>query len=153
MEPIMKYKIISSEKQYNQYCQLLHDLDFAEGKKNKESEEEIEMLTWLIRKWDDEHSTFRKLNPVELIKSLMEDHNMKAKHLAELLQVNKSFISEILNYKKGLSKDVIRGLSERFKISQEAFNRPYKLKSTTKFTKRTAKIVKKNKAKRKLVHT
>lgn len=145
----MKYKIISSEEQYNEYCQILHDMDFAEGEKNEESEEEIKMLTWLIRKWDDEHSIFRKLDPVELIKSLMKDHNMKAKDLAELLQVNKSFISEILNYKKGLSKDVIRGLSERFKISQEAFNRPYKLKSITTFPKRAAK---KTKAKRKLVH-
>jgi HTH-type transcriptional regulator/antitoxin HigA len=34
----------------------------------------------------------------------------------------------MLNYKKGLSKDTIRILSERFKLKQEAFNRPYELK-------------------------
>ena len=30
-------------------------------------------------------------------------------------------------YKKGLSKETIRILSERFKLNQEAFNRPYEL--------------------------
>jgi HTH-type transcriptional regulator / antitoxin HigA len=34
-----------------------------------------------------------------------------------------------LNYKKGLSKEVIRTLAAHFKLSQEAFNRPYKLRS------------------------
>jgi len=32
-----------------------------------------------------------------------------------------------LHYKKGLSKDVIRKLAAHFKVSQEAFNRPYAL--------------------------
>jgi Predicted transcription regulator containing HTH domain len=44
-----------------------------------------------------------------------------------LLNVSKGYVSDILNYKKGLSKDVIRKLADRFKVSQEAFNRPYKL--------------------------
>lgn len=30
-------------------------------------------------------------------------------------------------YKKGLSKETIRILSERFKLTQDAFNRPYEL--------------------------
>ena len=33
----------------------------------------------------------------------------------------------ILNYHKGLSKETIRKISDYFKVSQEAFNRPYKL--------------------------
>lgn len=152
MESIMKYKIISSEEQYDKYCKILHDLDFAGGEKSQEIEDEIQMLVWLIRKWDDEHSTFRKLNPIELIKSLMEDHKMKPKDLAELLAVNKSYISEILSYKKGLSKDMIRKLSERFRISQEAFNRPYELKRNLRPHKRNAKAAKKTKVKRRLVY-
>jgi len=39
----------------------------------------------------------------------------------------KGYVSDILNYKKGLSKESIRMLSERFKLNQQAFNRPYKL--------------------------
>ncbi|GAB3366511.1 hypothetical protein GCM10027566_38160 [Arachidicoccus ginsenosidivorans] len=33
----------------------------------------------------------------------------------------------MLHYKKGLSKEAIIKLSAYFKVSQEAFNRPYKL--------------------------
>ncbi|MDP4265541.1 MAG: helix-turn-helix domain-containing protein [Bacteroidota bacterium] len=85
------------------------------------------LLTLLIEKWDAEHNSFREVDPVRLLHSLMEDHNMKAKDLVELLDVSKGYISDILHYKKGLSKEVIRKLAAHFKTSQEAFNRPYKL--------------------------
>ncbi|OYX94200.1 MAG: transcriptional regulator, partial [Sphingobacteriia bacterium 35-40-5] len=68
------------------------------------------------------------LDPVQLIQSLMEEHQLKAKDLVEILRISKGYVSDILNYKKGLSKDVIRKLAFHFKVSQEAFNRPYSLK-------------------------
>jgi HTH-type transcriptional regulator/antitoxin HigA len=43
------------------------------------------------------------------------------------LEVSEGLVSDILKYKKGFSKKSIRILSERFKMRQEAFNRPYKL--------------------------
>jgi len=52
---------------------------------------------------------------------------MKAVNIAELLDVGEGLVSEMLNYKKGLSKETIRILSNRFKLNQEAFNRPYEL--------------------------
>ena len=54
--------------------------------------------------------------------------DIKAKDLVTLLGISKSYVSEILNYKKGFSKSIIRQLSTYFKVSQEAFNRPYALK-------------------------
>ncbi|MEO1098977.1 MAG: helix-turn-helix domain-containing protein, partial [Bacteroidota bacterium] len=57
----------------------------------------------------------------------MDDNNLKQKDLAELLHVSKGHLSDILNYKKGLSKNIIRILSDRFKVRQSAFNKPYKL--------------------------
>ena len=53
---------------------------------------------------------------------------MKSVELAKLLNVSTGLVSDILNYKKGLSKEVIRVLANHFKLSQEAFNREYKLK-------------------------
>lgn len=123
----LKYKVIKSEKQYNKYCGILHDLDFSAKKKTKTIEDEIELLTFLIEKYDEEHSNFEILEPIPLLKSLMKDHKMKAVDVANLLDVSKGLVSDMLNYKKGLSKDTIRVLSERFKLNQEAFNRPYEL--------------------------
>jgi HTH-type transcriptional regulator/antitoxin HigA len=81
----------------------------------------------LIEKWDADHNTFDEVDPIRLLHSLMDDHKMKAKDLVDMLDISKGYVSDILNYKKGLSKDVIRKLAEKFKVSQEAFNRPYKL--------------------------
>ncbi|WP_319232084.1 helix-turn-helix domain-containing protein [Draconibacterium orientale] len=59
----------------------------------------------------------------------MEENSLKAVGLAILLGLSKGTVSKILNYQKGLSKETIRKLSEYFHVSQEAFNRPYKLKN------------------------
>ncbi|HUN04884.1 MAG TPA: transcriptional regulator [Niabella sp.] len=123
----LKYKVIKSEKQYNEYCQTLHDLDFSTKRKAKAIEDEIELLTFLIEKYDEEHSNFKTLEPIPLLKSLMKDHKIKSVDLATILNVSEGLVSDMLNYKKGLSKDTIRILSERFKLRQETFNRPYEL--------------------------
>lgn len=141
----LKYTIIKTEKQYDHYCQILHDLDFSGKKKTKEIEDEIDLLILLVEKWDDEHRNWKKLNPVELLLSLMNEHNMKAKDLVELLDVSKGYVSGILNFKKGLSKDVIRKLAERFKLAHEAFNRPYILKFAHSPSRKTNGVKKQKK--------
>ena len=123
----LKYKVITSKSQYKQYCNQLEALIFSDKAKNKNCKEEIALLTLLIAKWDLEHNTFNEVDPIKLLHSFMVEHNMKAKDLVNFLAVSKGYVSDILNYKKGLSKDVIRKLAEQFKVNQEAFNRPYKL--------------------------
>lgn len=123
----LKYKVIKSREQYDEYCQLLEQLAFQDAI-TAEVEEEMELLTVLIEKFDQENSSFEEVDPIQLLTSLMEDHNLKAKDLVAILGVSKGLVSDILNYKKGLSKEVIRKLAEHFSVNQEAFNRPYKLK-------------------------
>ncbi len=120
----LKYTIIKTEEQYNLYCNALEELLIQ--KKNTFSDE-IELLNLLIEKWDNEHNSFDELDPIELIKALMEENNLKSKNLTEILGLSKGTISKILNYHKGISKETIRKLSDYFKVSQESFNRPYKL--------------------------
>ncbi|GAA4756128.1 helix-turn-helix domain-containing protein [Flavisolibacter ginsenosidimutans] len=122
----LKYRVIKTKTQYNQYCKELENLLEKEG--GKRMQDEIDLLTLLIEKWDSEHNSFDEVDPIRLLHSLMEEHNIKPKDLVHLLDVSKGYVSEILHYKKGLSKDVLRKLSKYFKVSQEAFNRPYKLK-------------------------
>lgn len=124
----LKYKVIKSRGQYDEYCKILEGLLFED---KVETEDEIELLTLLIEKYDKENSIFTELDPVQVIKSLMSDHEIKAKDLATLLGVSKGLVSDILNYKKGLSKKVIRKLATHFKMDQEALNRPYWLKGVS----------------------
>ncbi|WP_321995575.1 helix-turn-helix domain-containing protein [Draconibacterium orientale] len=122
----LKYTVIKTEEQYNNYCNILENLILEAS---PALDDEIELLTLLIEKWDSEHSTFNDLDPVQLIRSLMEENGLKAVGLTKLLGLSKGTVSKILNYQKGLSKETIRKLSENFQITQEAFNRPYKLKN------------------------
>jgi HTH-type transcriptional regulator/antitoxin HigA len=122
----LKYKVIKTREQYFEYCRELERLDDS-GEAEGKYQDEAELLTVLIEAYDNEHSTLPDYDPVEMLQSLMADHKMKARDLAELLNVSKGYVSEILHYKKGMSKEVIRKLAERFAMRQEAFNRPYKL--------------------------
>ena len=120
----LKYTVIKDQEQYKKYCDILENLVLQD---NQKVQDEIDLLTLLIEKWDNEHDTFNDADPIELLKGLMEEHHLKAKDLVGILDLSKGTISKILNYQKGLSKDTIRRLSEYFKLSQEAFNRPYML--------------------------
>jgi HTH-type transcriptional regulator/antitoxin HigA len=100
-------------------------------------------LTLLIEKWDNDHNSMKELNPIELLKVLMEEHNLKAQDLAVILDLSKGTVSKILNYRKGISKDSIRKLSEKFKVSQAAFNKPYRLIGESKPTKLTKRVTRK----------
>lgn len=122
----LKYRVIANKSQYKEYCNILEQLVFS-GTKDKNTKDEIALLTLLIEKWDAEHISHTELDPVQLLHSFLKDHNLKAKDLVEILGISKGYVSDILNYKKGLSKEVIRKLANYFKVSQEAFNRTYKL--------------------------
>ena len=122
---ILKYKVIKTEDQYQEYVSYLEQLS---GIVSAEAiQEEIELLTLLIEKWDEEHNSFELADPIQLLHSLMAEHQLKNKDLVAILGVSKGLVSDILNYKKGLSKEIIRSLAKYFSLSQEAFNRSYKL--------------------------
>lgn len=143
----LKYKVISSDAQYDTYCKVLEELVFLPTP-TPEIKDEIALLTLLIEKYDEQQRHIRFADPVQLIRSLMKEHGMKAVDLARLLQVSEGLVSDILKYRKGLSKETIRILADKFNMQQEAFNRPYELKLTIKprsnkrNTRKTKKLVK-----------
>jgi HTH-type transcriptional regulator/antitoxin HigA len=122
---VLKYRVIKDKSQYEDYCNQLESL--LAGENTNEVQDEIDLLTLLIEKFDEENNTFKEGDPITLLRSLMQDHQLKPQHLVEILGISKGYVSDILNYKKWLSKEVIRKLSDYFKVRQEAFNRHYKL--------------------------
>ena len=122
----LQYKVIKTINQYKEYCNLLEEIAMIK-KKTRQQQDTIDLLTLLIEKWDEEHNTFSDADPVELLDYLMKENRLKAVGLAKELEVSKSLVSDILHYRRGLSRDIIRKLANRFKVSQELFNKPYKL--------------------------
>jgi len=124
----LKYKVITSKTQYKEYCKFLEQLIFSDST-DRNTKDEIALLTLLIEKWDTEHISSTELDPIQLLHSFIKDRKLKAKDLVSVLGISKGYVSDILHYKKGLSKEVIRKLADYFKVSQDAFNRHYKLVS------------------------
>lgn len=136
------YTVIRSDEQYITYCNDLEKLTSAYKANPSEGLMDlIDTITLLIEKYDEEHSQLKETDPIQLLKSLISDNGMSQKDLAGLLQISKGHLSDILNYKKGLSKKVIRILSERFKVRQSAFNRPYKLSAAVNKHYRNASMM------------
>jgi HTH-type transcriptional regulator / antitoxin HigA len=129
-EQILKYTVIKTKTQYKEYVKALEKLDELEEPTNGQ-EEEIELLTLLIEKWDQDHNTFNDVDPITLIRSLMTERGVRAADIVKNSRVSKSLLSDILNYKKAMSKEIIRILAGYFKVSQEILNRPYALKKHT----------------------
>jgi HTH-type transcriptional regulator/antitoxin HigA len=125
----LEFKVIKNKAQYKRYCNIHEQLAF--GPPSNAVEDKLDLLTLLIETWDKEHNTFKDLDPVELLQGLMQEHKMKAAVLADILSVSPGLVSDILSYKKGFSKEIIRKLADHFKVAQEVFNREYDLKPSS----------------------
>ena len=52
----LKYKVIKTANQYQDYCAALEELLNTDI--NNSCQDEVELLTLLIEKWDHEHNSF-----------------------------------------------------------------------------------------------
>ncbi len=138
----LPYTVIKTEEQYQQYCRELESLITAAP--TAAAQDEIDLLTLLIETWDEAQAHLTPADPIELLASLMAAHHLLAKDLASILEVGKGTVSDILNRRRGMSKMVIRRLAEHFRVSQEAFNRPYSLVAPA--LTRNAKVVQQRQA-------
>jgi len=134
----MAFKIIKTLEQYEEYCRILTELVQNEESRNSD---EAELLTLLTEKWENENLNISDNDPIQIIKELMVQNNLNANALGEILELSKGTISKMLNYQKRLSKDSIRKLSSRFKVTQEAFNKHYPLKIETKRNNKIESLV------------
>ncbi|HVZ56097.1 MAG TPA: helix-turn-helix domain-containing protein [Chitinophagaceae bacterium] len=124
----LTYKLVTSNAQYKAYCSRLEELR-GPGRRDRKTREERALLTLLTETWKIRQASRRGQDPVRLITSLMAERGIKAKDIAAGLHLSKGYVSDILHYKKGLSKTVIRKLAEFFQVSQELLNRPYPLRA------------------------
>jgi HTH-type transcriptional regulator/antitoxin HigA len=123
----LKYKVVKNDEQYFTYCERIEELLVA-GLDTQQKIDEYELLHVLISDWDEKHRLGKAYDPIQLTKAYLKERDMNQSELAEACGVTKGYISEILNYKKELSKTMIRKLSNVLHIRQDALNQPYVLK-------------------------
>ncbi len=118
----MKITPIRTEKDYQKALKRL-ELVF-DAKKDTEKGDELEILSILIEKYENEKFPIEMPDPIEAIKFRMEQMGMKQKDLVKLIGF-KSRVSEIMNRKRKLTLDMIRKLNTTLHIPTEVLIQDY----------------------------
>ncbi len=113
---------IRNDEDYQKALQRL-ELIF-DAKRGSVEGDELEILSILIDRYENEHFPVGMPDPIEAIKFRMEQMGMKKKDLAEALGF-KSRVSEILNKKRKLTLAMIRKLSTTLNIPTEVLVQEY----------------------------
>lgn len=113
---------IRNEKDYQKALKRLEKL--FDAKKGSKEGDELEVLSILIDRYENEKFPIGMPDPIEAIKFRMEQMGMKQKDLAEVMGF-KSRVSEILNRKRKLTLEMIRKLNETLRIPTEVLVQKY----------------------------
>lgn len=108
--------VLSTEKQLAQASEIFSHLTLNSGSLTEDENLYREALGLLIAAYEKQHSAAMVGNPVQIIKDLMQIHNLKQADLVPQFG-SRSLVSEFLNGKRELSKEQIIKLCKRFSLS------------------------------------
>ena len=115
-------KIIKTESEYKKALTKLEKLFNA--KPNTPKGDELELLSLLIEKYEQEKYPIDMPDPIEAIKFRMEQMGYTQNDLAKIIGL-KSRASEILNRKRPLTLEMIRNLHEKMNIPIQVLIQAY----------------------------
>ena len=118
----MKTKILRTDAEYNEACERIYQLinnseDAIEP--NSPEGEEMELLSLLVEKYEQENHQMEAPLPIEAIKFRMEQMNLKQADVAPLFG-GKTRVSEVLNGKRNLTLKMITLLNRYLGIPLES---------------------------------
>lgn len=112
------FKLIKTEKQYEEYLKLAEDLIDLDPEPDSENGDILELLTLLISNYEDINYPIDFPDPVSAIKFRMDQEGLTQKDLIPFIG-SKSKVSEVLGEKRPLSLRMIRALHENLGIPTE----------------------------------
>lgn len=123
----MKYTKIKSDEQYAEYCELHEALTLKNYDKHID---EIELLEILMDEYEERTiETPKEMSPVEIIAYLIEENNLSKSQLAKEIGVSRQLITDIINYRRNISKSMVNKLAKYFAIDPAALSKSYRLKN------------------------
>ena len=120
---MIKIKPIKTEYDYKNALNTIDKL--WDAKANTEKGDYLEILTTLVEKYEEEHYDISAPDPIEAIKFIMEQKNIKRTELEKILG-SRSRVSEILNKQRKLNLRMIRNLHNKLSIPYEILAEDYK---------------------------
>jgi HTH-type transcriptional regulator / antitoxin HigA len=113
------FPVIKNKKDYEIASALLEELVIqTRGKEDHELYVYLYPLSLIVGAYEKEHYPM-DASPTEVLRFLMEQHNLKQSDLPEI--GNQAKVSEVLAGKRALTPKHIKALAERFHVNPGAF--------------------------------
>ena len=117
-------KPIKNNKQYEEALARTYSLMQKNIKPDSKESDELEILSMLIKEYENEHYPVPQPNPLEAIKFRLDQINMSEAELSQILG-SRSRKSEILSGKRKLNLTMIRKLTEKLQIPADVLIQAY----------------------------
>jgi len=112
-------RIIKTEEENQRALQCVDEL-MAKENRTAEEDDLYELLVHLIHEFEEMEYPVESASPLSVLHQLMESHGMKQKDLEGVIGT-KGVVSEIVNGKRGISKQQAKTLGELFHVSPGLF--------------------------------
>lgn len=111
---------VHSEQDYGQARATIEVLlDEIGDNENHPLAEVLDYLADQVAAYEDVHHPIQESEPKELLRFLMDQHGLKQEDLADCAPQGR--ISDILNGRRAISKEIAKKLAKRFDVSASVF--------------------------------
>ena len=107
----MDIKPIKNSKDYQNALRMIDSL--WDAKKNSPEYDKLDILTTLVESYESKHFPIDSPDPIEALKSVMEDQNLKSVDLGNLIG-GRSRANEILNKKRKFTMILVKNKFRKF---------------------------------------
>jgi len=114
----MKLKPIKTKTEYEEYLTWVDELFDKKVKPDSPEGEQLQIALLLIKQYEDKHYPVPVPDPIEAIKTKMEEKGLKNKDLVGLVG-SKGYISSLLNGKKPLTLEIARIFHKKLGVSAD----------------------------------
>jgi len=117
-------KPIKTDVQYEDALERIYALIQMDVEPGSELGDELEVLSMLVKEYENTHFPMPKPNPIDAIKFRLEQLNLPESEVSKILGT-RSRKSEIFSGKRKLSLSMIRVLHQKLKIPAEVLIQAY----------------------------
>jgi HTH-type transcriptional regulator / antitoxin HigA len=112
-------RVIHNDAELEMYTEALFQLTALENPSSSEVEA-IELLTLLVERYEEEHYSVPKADPVSIVRFLLEQQHLTQRDLIPQFG-SESAVSMFLTGQRNLTLEQVRKLGTRFKLSADVF--------------------------------
>lgn len=111
---------LETEAEYDQTVEVAKKLSLYDL--NPDQEKYFDTLCVLIQAYEDQHPfDWPQISSIDILKSLLADHDMSISDFSRLIGVHRSMGTRILKGERNLTLAHVKVLCERFKVGPELF--------------------------------